>query len=179
MAALRQPAGRRREFTGGRTAAGAARAERAGPGLRRGRPRPARRRRRPRRRTWSYRTAKPHHGVTPRADGAGGAAGRTAPARRRPAGVPPVPTERGQRADRRSARPAGRRPELVETLRTHLQQRQDRRATARRLGLHPNSVDHRLARVQELTGLDLADPRSTALALAALLLRETDAGVTE
>ncbi|MER5545286.1 helix-turn-helix domain-containing protein [Streptomyces sp. NPDC002589] len=75
--------------------------------------------------------------------------------------------------------PLAGRPELVETLRTHLEQHQDRRATARRLSLHPNSVDHRLARVQELTGLDLADPRNTALVLAALLLRETDAGVME
>ncbi|OLZ60722.1 hypothetical protein AV521_44710 [Streptomyces sp. IMTB 2501] len=75
--------------------------------------------------------------------------------------------------------PLAGRPELVETLRTHLEQRQDRRATARRLSLHPNSVDHRLARVQELTGLDLGDPRNTALVLAALLLRETDAGVME
>ncbi|WP_225100070.1 CdaR family transcriptional regulator [Streptomyces sp. CoH27] len=78
--------------------------------------------------------------------------------------------------------PLAGRPELVETLRTHLEERQDRRATARRLSLHPNSVDHRLARVQELTGVSLADPRDTALVLAALLLRETetetDAGVT-
>ncbi|MGN5381906.1 helix-turn-helix domain-containing protein [Streptomyces lasalocidi] len=46
------------------------------------------------------------------------------------------------------------------------------------LNLHPNSVDHRLARVQELTGVRLTDPRDTALLLAALLLRETDPGVT-
>ncbi|WP_233273229.1 PucR family transcriptional regulator [Streptomyces broussonetiae] len=71
------------------------------------------------------------------------------------------------------------RPELVETLRTHLEQRQDRRATARRLNLHPNSVDHRLARIQELTGISLAAPRDTALVLASLLLRETDADVME
>ncbi|MEU4927861.1 helix-turn-helix domain-containing protein [Streptomyces yokosukanensis] len=75
--------------------------------------------------------------------------------------------------------PLAGRPELVETLRTHLEQRQDRRATARRLSLHPNSVDHRLARIQDLTGLDLADPRDTALALASLLLAETAPKVTE
>ncbi|MEU8687852.1 helix-turn-helix domain-containing protein [Streptomyces sp. NPDC048665] len=74
--------------------------------------------------------------------------------------------------------PLAGRPELAETLRTHLEERQDRRATARRLNLHPNSVDHRLARIQELTGVRLADPRDTALLLAALLLRETDPGVT-
>ncbi|MEU6224511.1 helix-turn-helix domain-containing protein [Streptomyces sp. NPDC047042] len=75
--------------------------------------------------------------------------------------------------------PLADRPELVDTLRTHLEQRQDRRATARLLNLHPNSVDNRLARIQDLTGLDLADPRDVALALAALLLRDADAGVTE
>ncbi|MFG2370087.1 helix-turn-helix domain-containing protein [Streptomyces sp. NPDC048504] len=48
--------------------------------------------------------------------------------------------------------------------------RQDRRATARALGLHPNSVDYRLARITELTGLDLGTPRDAALASAALLL---------
>jgi hypothetical protein len=75
--------------------------------------------------------------------------------------------------------PLADRPELVETLRTHLEQRQDRRATAQLLNLHPNSVDNRIARVQDLTGLDLADPRDVALALAALLLRDADNGVTE
>ncbi|OIK03759.1 PucR family transcriptional regulator [Streptomyces monashensis] len=74
--------------------------------------------------------------------------------------------------------PLAGRPELTETLRTHLEERQDRRATARRLNLHPNSVDHRLARVQELTGVRLTDPRDTALLLAALLLRGTGPGVT-
>ncbi|MDI5973073.1 helix-turn-helix domain-containing protein [Streptomyces sp. SL13] len=68
--------------------------------------------------------------------------------------------------------PIGERPDLVETLRIHLEHQQDRRGTARRLGLHPNTVDNRLARIAELTGLDLTSPRGTALALAALLLRE-------
>ncbi|WP_405973033.1 helix-turn-helix domain-containing protein [Streptomyces sp. NBC_00988] len=66
--------------------------------------------------------------------------------------------------------PLADRPDLTATLRTHLEQRQDRRATARVLGLHPNSVDYRLARITELTGLDLGTPRDAALALAALLL---------
>lgn len=68
--------------------------------------------------------------------------------------------------------PIGERPDLTETLRTYLEHQQDRRGTARRLGLHPNTVDNRLARIAELTGLDLASPRGTALALAALLLRD-------
>jgi DNA-binding PucR family transcriptional regulator len=64
------------------------------------------------------------------------------------------------------------RPELLETLRTHLAHQQDRRATAAALGLHPNTVDNRLARIGEQTGIDLAAPRGTALAIAALLLRD-------
>ncbi|WUD72835.1 helix-turn-helix domain-containing protein [Streptomyces sp. NBC_00510] len=68
--------------------------------------------------------------------------------------------------------PIAGRQDLVETLRTYLGSRQERRSTARQLGLHPNTVDNRLARICELTGLDLAAPHGTALALAALLLRD-------
>ncbi|WP_306335066.1 CdaR family transcriptional regulator [Streptomyces sp. KL118A] len=67
--------------------------------------------------------------------------------------------------------PLDGRPELLQTLRIHLGQRQDRRATARALSLHPNSVDNRLTRIQELTGLDFGAPRDAALALAALSVR--------
>ncbi|MFD4867522.1 PucR family transcriptional regulator [Streptomyces sp. NPDC058412] len=69
--------------------------------------------------------------------------------------------------------PVGHRPELLATLRSHLELRLDRRATAAALGVHPNTVDKRLARLTALTGLDLSSPRGTALALAAQLLRET------
>ncbi|WP_258052872.1 CdaR family transcriptional regulator [Streptomyces sp. Ru73] len=72
--------------------------------------------------------------------------------------------------------PLDGRPELTDTLRTHLETRQDRRATAQALGLHPNTVDNRLARIAELTGLDLASPRGTTLALCALLLRDSTPG---
>ncbi|MFE1173945.1 helix-turn-helix domain-containing protein [Streptomyces sp. NPDC058773] len=48
------------------------------------------------------------------------------------------------------------------------------RLRAAALTLHPNTVDNRLARVSALTGLDLPTPRGTALALAALLLRDTE-----
>ncbi|MGW7001947.1 PucR family transcriptional regulator [Streptomyces sp. NPDC054933] len=67
--------------------------------------------------------------------------------------------------------PIDDRPELLETLRTYLESQRDRRGTARQLGLHPNTVDNRLARITELTDLDLSAPRGTTLALAALLLR--------
>ncbi|MFF7331752.1 helix-turn-helix domain-containing protein [Streptomyces sp. NPDC008150] len=84
-------------------------------------------------------------------------------------------SQRDESSDRIVAllRPIEDRPDLVETLRVHLEQRQDRRSTARRLGLHPNTVDNRLARIAELTGLDIASPRGSALALAALLLRDS------
>ncbi|MFE1552765.1 PucR family transcriptional regulator [Streptomyces sp. NPDC058718] len=68
--------------------------------------------------------------------------------------------------------PVADRPELLDTLRAHLAHGQDRRTTAGALGLHPNTVDNRLARIAERTGIDLATPRGTATALAALLLRE-------
>lgn len=67
--------------------------------------------------------------------------------------------------------PVEDRPDLIDTLRVHLEHRQDRRGTAHHLGLHPNTVDNRLARITRLTGLDIASPRGNALALAALLLR--------
>ncbi|WP_405684092.1 PucR family transcriptional regulator [Streptomyces sp. NBC_00057] len=73
--------------------------------------------------------------------------------------------------------PVAGRPELLQTLRTHLAQHQDRRLTAALLGLHPNTVDNRLAKLTELTGLDPSSPRGAALAIAALLLRDTAAGV--
>lgn len=63
-------------------------------------------------------------------------------------------------------------PELLRTLRVHLEQRQQRRSTAHLLRVHPNTVDNRLARITECTGLDPAVPRDAALAIAALLLRE-------
>ncbi|MER5309566.1 helix-turn-helix domain-containing protein [Streptomyces sp. NPDC002773] len=72
--------------------------------------------------------------------------------------------------------PVADRPELLETLRVHLAHGQDRRATAAALGLHPNTVDNRLARTAERTGIDLATPRGTATALAALLLRDAPEG---
>nr|WP_202539227.1 helix-turn-helix domain-containing protein [Streptomyces sp. SID8379] len=70
--------------------------------------------------------------------------------------------------------PVAERPELLETLRTHLSHQQDRRATAAALALHPNTVDNRLAKIAEQTGIDLSSPRGTALAIAALLLRDSE-----
>jgi hypothetical protein len=72
--------------------------------------------------------------------------------------------------------PVADRPELLLTLRTHLAQHQDRRRTAALLELHPNTVDNRLGRLTELTGLDLSSPHDAALAIASLVLRDTDHG---
>ncbi|MCP9970194.1 helix-turn-helix domain-containing protein [Actinomadura madurae] len=95
-----------------------------------------------------------------------------APAGRRPARIPPLPA--GESADRIAALldPLDDHPHLLETLRTHLGSRQQRRATATALGVHPNTVDNRIAKATELTGLDLTTPHGTALALAALLLKQ-------
>jgi len=54
----------------------------------------------------------------------------------------------------------------------YLQEHYDRRRAAQRLSLHPNTVDNRLARTTELTGLDPSTPRGVALLLAALAVRD-------
>lgn len=68
--------------------------------------------------------------------------------------------------------PLAERPDLLRTVRVFLEEEYDRRRTASRLGLHPNTVDNRLARVTELTGLDPATPRGVALLLTALTLHD-------
>ena len=52
-------------------------------------------------------------------------------------------------------------PELMHTLRCFIANDQSRKRTANRLHLHPNSVDYRLKRITQLTGLDVS--RSTGL----------------
>jgi hypothetical protein len=59
-------------------------------------------------------------------------------------------------------------PELVTTLTAHLAADRDRRRTAAALGVHPNTVDKRLARAMELTGVDLHTTRGIVLLAAAL-----------
>lgn len=68
--------------------------------------------------------------------------------------------------------PLADRPELLDTLRVYLDLQQDRRGTARELGLHPNTVDNRLARAGELTGVDVTSPRGYAVMLTAFTLHE-------
>ncbi|WP_354644565.1 PucR family transcriptional regulator [Kitasatospora camelliae] len=66
--------------------------------------------------------------------------------------------------------PLTRRPELLDTLRTFLASGLDRRLAAARLQVHPNTVDYRLRRASELSGLDAsrgADQLTLRAALAA------------
>jgi DNA-binding PucR family transcriptional regulator len=49
---------------------------------------------------------------------------------------------------------------LVETLDVYLSEGAGFRATARRLGIHLNTLRARLQRIEEVAGLDLADPRT-------------------
>ncbi|MFE0804672.1 PucR family transcriptional regulator [Streptomyces sp. NPDC058812] len=68
--------------------------------------------------------------------------------------------------------PVAERPELTDTVRVHLRLARNRRATARELGVHPNTVDNRLSRFTALTGVDVTTDHGAALVLAATLLRE-------
>lgn len=68
--------------------------------------------------------------------------------------------------------PLDERPELLETLRVYLEENYDRRRAAHRLSLHPNTVDNRLARTTELTGLDPGTPRGVTILMTALALRD-------
>lgn len=64
--------------------------------------------------------------------------------------------------------PPGRRAELEPTLRAFLAAKTDRRSAATALHIHTNTLDYRLRRVQELTGLRLSDPHDMALVVLAL-----------
>jgi hypothetical protein len=61
----------------------------------------------------------------------------------------------------------GRRAALEETLKVFLASQTDRRAAAGALHIHPNTLDYRLRRIEELTGLRLAEPRDLTLLVLA------------
>jgi hypothetical protein len=63
-------------------------------------------------------------------------------------------------------------PELFDTLRAYLDTGLDRKAAARRLDLHPNSVSHRVRRIERLTGMDLGHPAGISRASLALLAHD-------
>src|SRR5205085_143318 len=64
--------------------------------------------------------------------------------------------------------------DLLETLAAFVTNQCDRRATASALHVHPNTVDYRLGRVEELTGLSLGRPGDLLLLTLALTQRELD-----
>jgi hypothetical protein len=64
-------------------------------------------------------------------------------------------------AERRSA-------DLLDTLEVFMTEDMDRRTAAERLHVHPNTLDYRLRRVEELTGLSVSRPDDLALIALAL-----------
>jgi hypothetical protein len=61
--------------------------------------------------------------------------------------------------------------DLLETLVEFMDAQLDRRAAAERLHVHPNTLDYRLRRIEELTGLGLGRPDDVALMSLALKQR--------
>ncbi len=61
------------------------------------------------------------------------------------------------------------RPDLGETLAFFVASGLNRRRTASSLGVHPNTIDNRLRRVAELTGLDPTDPADVPTIRAAIV----------
>jgi sugar diacid utilization regulator len=67
--------------------------------------------------------------------------------------------------------PIDDRPDLVETLEQWYAADFDRRAAAAALNVHPNTLDYRLRRVAEMTGMDPASARGLQLLGAAMTAR--------
>ncbi|WP_033262116.1 PucR family transcriptional regulator [Amycolatopsis vancoresmycina] len=82
-------------------------------------------------------------------------------------------TRPGAARDRLAAalEPLDAHPELVETLETYLALDTNRRRAAARLHVHPNTVDYRLRRVRDLTGIDPLHPTGLARLTAATAAR--------
>ncbi|MEQ6901490.1 helix-turn-helix domain-containing protein [Nocardioides sp. YIM 152588] len=68
-------------------------------------------------------------------------------------------------------RPLVERPDLLETASAFIDQQMERGRTARALHVHGNTVDNRLARIRELSGIDLRTAEGVVLMTAALLAR--------
>ena len=67
-------------------------------------------------------------------------------------------------------------PELVETLQGYFDADLDRRSAAAALNIHPNTLDYRLKRVSELTGLSVGSSRGLQVLGAALVARRLARG---
>ena len=74
--------------------------------------------------------------------------------------------------------PLDRNPDLPHTLETYLANDLDRRRTAAALHVHPNTLDYRLRRIVDLTGLDPATSRGLQLLGAALAARRLVTPIT-
>ncbi|MFD6400272.1 PucR family transcriptional regulator [Nocardia sp. NPDC060249] len=75
--------------------------------------------------------------------------------------------------------PLENHPVLLETLTAHLATRSTRLRTARALHVHPNTVDYRLNKIAEITGLDPTHPDGVWRLRSALVARATGAGEEE
>ena len=67
-------------------------------------------------------------------------------------------------------------PELIDTLRTLFDQELVRKHTAKRLFIHPNSLDYRLRRIAKLTGYDPAVPSDLRILRYALVAADAEGG---
>lgn len=65
--------------------------------------------------------------------------------------------------------------ELLHTLQTYVDTNRNRTRTARQLNVHPNTVDYRMQRIGELTGLDPTNTRSWWYLYSALVARRSRA----
>lgn len=75
--------------------------------------------------------------------------------------------------------PLDEHPELLETLRRHLGNDRNRKRTARILGVHANTVDYRLKRIDQLTGFDPAQASGQWYLRSALVARSYDRPAVE
>ena len=67
--------------------------------------------------------------------------------------------------------PLDEHPDLLRTLQAYLVEDLDRRRTAAELHVHPNTLDYRLKRVVELTGLDPSSTKGLQLLAGAVAVR--------
>ncbi|MDQ3932795.1 MAG: helix-turn-helix domain-containing protein [Actinomycetota bacterium] len=83
-------------------------------------------------------------------------------------------TRPGPARERLAARldPLVGHPHLLGTLRTYISLEHDRRKASRTLHVHPNTLDYRLRRVADLTGLNPSRPADARVLAAALIARE-------
>ncbi|WP_328649083.1 helix-turn-helix domain-containing protein [Amycolatopsis sp. NBC_00348] len=70
-------------------------------------------------------------------------------------------------------------PDLIETLTVYTGQENNRRRTATQLHIHPNTVDYRLRRISEITGVDLSQPTALHRITAALAAHRAESGARD